>query len=204
MKILQPATEEEVLQSWAESEFNGSRHRDEIAPWILSYNARTRILETHPSKWSSIDRKDAIEATRRARSPILDGILKSNPSWRLVEIGPDEVGSLLHIDHPPFNALAGDRRIGTFVEALDAGRTTRGDGFSRGYQDLRKKFSPEKTLGLPGVAAKSERGPFIVFDGLTRLCILHSRLVAGEPVPAAIQLYLAVSPRLSKGCWQWL
>jgi len=201
VKVLRPATEEEILRSFAESEFSSPRHRDEAGGWIQSYTSRTRILATRPTDWSAGDRATAIEAIRRYRSVILDGLLVLKPSWHLGEIGPDELAALRPIDFSPLNALAPDRRLGTLVGALDAGRSTAPDGFSLGYRSLKANYRAEEVLGLPAMAGKSEDGPFVVFDGLTRLAVLRSRSVSGEAVPSAIPVFLALSTRLSE--WKW-
>ncbi len=201
MKVLRTSTEEEILASFAESEFSSARHRDDAASWIPSDTARTRILSAHPTKWSAGDRALAIEAIRRYRWPILGGLFTLKPSWHLAEISPEDLASLRPLDFPPFNALAPDRRLGTLVGAMDAGRDTPNDGFAFGYRSLKKKFRAEDVLGLPAIAARTREGPFVVFDGLTRLCVLCSRSGSGEAIPTSIPLFVALTPRLSE--WRW-
>jgi hypothetical protein len=201
MKILRTASEEAILASFAESEFSSARHRDDAASWIQSETARTRILSTHPTEWSVGDRALAIEAIRGYRQPILGGLFALKPSWHVAEISQDELASLRPLDFAPFNALAPDRRLGTLVGAMDAGRDTPNDGFAFGYRSLKKTFRVEAVLGLPAVAAKTKGGPFVVFDGLTRLCVLCSRVGSGETIPTPIPLFVALTPRLSE--WRW-
>jgi hypothetical protein len=204
MRVLRTAAEREVLQSFAESEFSSPRHRDEAAAWIESYTARSRILTTRPTDWSPDDRAIAVEAIRRYRGVILDGLFAQKASWHAAELGPEELPALLTIDYPPFVALSDDRRLGKLVGAMDAGGSTAPDGFSSGYRNLKKTYQAGEVLGRPGLAAKSEAGPFVVFDGLTRLSVLRSRAVAGESVPQTISVFLALSPRLEKSTWKWL
>ncbi|MGP8074931.1 MAG: hypothetical protein ACLQD9_00670 [Thermoplasmata archaeon] len=142
-----------------------------------------------------------MEATRRYREPILGGLFTLKPSWHVAEITPDELPLLRPLDYPPFNALAPDRRLGTLVEAMDAGRDTPGDTFSIGYRRLRGEYRAEEVRGLPAVAGRTEAGPYIVFDGLTRLSVLRHRSISGETVPAAIPLFLAVTARIAS--WKW-
>jgi hypothetical protein len=203
MKVIRPATEEEVLASFAESEFSSPRHREDAASFIDSHTARSRILAIHPSKWSPGDRALAVEAIRKYRASILGSLLKLGPSWYVAEIGPDELPSLLPLDFLPFKVPGAKRGLGTLVEAMDAGWDTPADGFSSGYRRLRGEFRSDDVQGLPGIAAKTEAGPFVVFDGLTRLCVLRSQSVTGESNPNVVPLFLAVSPRLSKETWNW-
>ena len=76
-----------------------------------------------------------------------------------------------------------------------------GDGFSSGYRQLRREYRAEEVLGLPGIAARTEAGPYIVFDGLTRLSVPAISVSRRRVVPTTIPLFLALTPRLSS--WRW-
>ncbi|MGA3022584.1 MAG: hypothetical protein ABSE66_07275 [Thermoplasmata archaeon] len=140
----------------------------------------------------------AADAVRRYRGPILEQILSLKPAWYEAAITPEELPSLCPISFRPFDVLDPDRRLGTLVAAMDAGQETPGDGFSAGYRALRSVFDLRKVRGKPSVFATGRFGPFVVFEGLTRLAVLASRSAHGEPVPETISLYLGVSSRASE------
>lgn len=110
----------------------------------------------------------------------------------------EELPALRTITFPPLEALAPDRRLGTLVTALDAGRETPNDGFSAGYRQLRQTFDLARTRGLPSVTALTEAGPYVVFEGLTRLSVLHSMKTEGLQIPEPLSLFLGVTDQLQK------
>jgi hypothetical protein len=186
--------EEIVLQSFSEAEFSSLRHRNHVTAWA-SMVEPNRVLSSSPSTWSIRDRQVAASAVRLYRGPILGQILSLSPTWYEAIITPDELPSLRVISFGPFDAIARDRKLGTLTAAMDAGKETPGDGFSTGYRELTAAFDINKVRGRPSVLARDRSGPFVVFEGLTRLAVLTSRRARKESIPEAINLYLGITPR---------
>jgi hypothetical protein len=193
MKILRATTQETVLGSFAEAEFTSNRHREAVLGWIPTSSDRARLEKRSPDAWTTADRQTAIAAVKKYRGPLLGDILTLNPTWQEVTIESTELAPLRPIDFSPFNAIARDRQLGTLVAAMDSGKETPGDGFSAGYHSLRSQYDPAKVRGRPSVLAASGVGPFVVFEGLTRLSVLESRRAHGESVPDEVPLYLGVT-----------
>ena len=199
--IVGGASEEEGLSSFSESEFTSPGHRFELADFVASHNHGVRLLATHPSKLGELDRAATVVATRKNREPLLGGLLRLKPSWRAAGIPADELASLRPLDCPPCNELAPDRLLATLVKAMHAGRDTPEVGSSSAQRTLLRQLRAEEVLGLPGIVGRTECGPFVVFDGLTRLCVLLHRSTSGESFPQAIRVFSAQSTRCSE--WRW-
>lgn len=195
MKVQGAIDEDQVVLGFAMAEFTSPRHRDRVAAWVES-SMRTKLLAKPPDSWNGVEQRAAREAVLGYRGPILKELLDLRPTWSEVSIVPEELAALETISFLPFETLAPDRKLGTLVAAMDAGQETPNDGFSAGYRALRSKFDPAKTRGHPSIVAVEESGPFIVFEGLTRLSVLQSLKTHDQKIPDPIGLYLGVSDRL--------
>lgn len=196
MRILRRVDEDDVVLSFAEAEFTSPQHREEVAAWVDEQARRKRLLSTPPEMWNSFDRRVARSAVVKYRGPILRELLELLPRWFEITMTTKEIPSLRTITFPPLEALARDRRLGTLVAALDAGRETPNDGFSAGYRSLRQSFDVTRMRGLPSVTALTEAGPYVVFEGLTRLSVLHSMKTEGMQILEPLNLFLGVTDQL--------
>jgi hypothetical protein len=197
MKVGRKVRQESVVLSFAEAEFTSPRHRADIAAWVRTVDPN-RLLHSEPSNWTEQDRRAATDAVRHYRGPVLGELLSLSPSWYEATFTPDELPLLRTISFPAFEAIAPDRKLGTLTAAMDGGKETPGDGFSGGYRALKTQFDFARIRGRPSVVAENKSGPFVVFEGLTRLAILASRGALGEPVPEMIDVYLGITDRATE------
>jgi hypothetical protein len=185
-------SETDVLRTFAESELWSPRWSQYLVQYFDQSTA-DRLRDEPSGLWSQADRDQAIYAIKQLRGPILGPLLSLSPEWHEAQLATDEVAELRTIRFDPFRALSPDYRVGGLVSAMDSGRDTPGDGFSSGYRSMRDRFNPDQMRGRSCLAAKSKDGPYVIFEGLTRLCCLLSRTRKGIVTPSPIHVCVGVT-----------
>jgi hypothetical protein len=193
-----PGDESDFLWNFAYSECDSeSRHgdawRSRLGPGLGQRIARGARSELSRRDWRSV--RSVLLAVR---GTYLGAFVELRPTWHLARVESSALGALRLISHAAFHAVAPTLRLEDFVLALDRGRETPGDRFAERYRRLRPIFDPVRSRGRPIIAGTSLRGPFLEIDGLTRLSILWSRIVHGEPVPRQLDVLVGTSERLGE------
>lgn len=186
----------ELLWQFAYSESDSvSRHGD---AWREGLGSRvTEILNRGArSELSEEDWRVIRKTLVRVRGRYVETLLAVAPEWYKSRLRIEELGEVRLIRHDPFTAIAPSLRLAEFVSALDARRDTPGDRFAQRYQRMRPMFDLARVRGVPVLVAASAGGPFTEADGLTRMCILHSRWKAKETAPEEISMLLGLSDHL--------
>lgn len=138
-----------------------------------------------------------------ARGVYLGKLLRIDIDWRMDKIETAQLRQIKLIRHEPFAAIAPSLLLGEFVEALDRGKDTPGDRFAQRYAHLRKLFDPEKVKGIPILVTENLGDALTEVDGLTRMCIMYSRLSKGEKVPGKIDVLVGTSERIRDWPFYW-
>jgi hypothetical protein len=159
-------------------------------------------LQTLPtSEWSPSERRAAVRVANETRPWHYFGILGSlGLNWYWADLPIAELGGILVIDIREFTDLAPTRRLADLVSALDAGRRTFDDRFSTKYRLMRPKFEFARMKGRPMLVSEQTSGPYVEFEGLTRMCCLQSRIVERSEVPTLLPVILGVGGRIRS--WQ--
>jgi hypothetical protein len=84
---------------------------------------------------------------------------------------------------------------------LDAGRPTPKLNFLDVYRSMRTVFDFRRARGCPVLIAERTEGPYVLAEGLTRVCVLMSRRARGETVPPGVKVLLGVTPNAPE--WPW-
>ena len=99
----------------------------------------------------------------------------------------------------PFRALSPDYRVGGLVSAMDSGRDTPGDGFSArlsgNARPIQSGSDARSTLSGGQIEGRAVQ---LIFEGLTRLCCLLSRIKKGIVTPSPIHVYVGVTSELDR------
>jgi hypothetical protein len=195
---LAPCDEEELLWNFAFSETHSeSRHGDawrrELGDHLTGIVDRGARGELSFEDWQRLR-----EILLEVRGWYVQDLLKFRPRYYRAQLRTERLGKLRLIRHEPFRAIAPALMLDEFVRALDAGRDTPGDRFAGRYLRLRDRFEPDRARGLPMIAGAGPEGPFTEFDGLTRMSILWSQRARGATVPDALEVLVALSPRIAE------
>jgi len=193
-----PCPDQEFLWNFAYSENDSeSRHGDR---WRTALGPRLSGL-IQAGERSSLTRDDwsrvgiAMEA---ARGAYIAALIRLRPRWHVGILPTSGLGAIRLIRLEAFRSVSPRLRLDEFVRGLDAGKNTLDDQFSLRYRRLRPKFDPSRSRGIPMLVAAHLPGPFTEIDGLTRMCIIFSRLTQGESAPADIRVLLGLSQRITE------
>ncbi|HXW66578.1 MAG TPA: hypothetical protein VEL82_01660 [Thermoplasmata archaeon] len=104
------------------------------------------------------------------------------------------------ISEKDFVERAPTRRLTDFARETDRGTRPIPD-FDAGYAALRSHFRVTRSRGLPILVAESNRGPYIIAEGLSRLTCLASLVREGRAVPSQVGVIAGTNPDLSH--WGW-
>lgn len=137
-------------------------------------------------------------AVLAVRGGYVEHVVSLGTSWYVGGLPLPQLADVRVIGgYDPFLALAHDRKLETFVQALDDGGIPPGDdGFAINYRNLRKKFDLRCMRGLPILLSTGPSGPFTEMEGLTRMSVLLSKYIRHEEVPEVIDVMLGTSNRI--------
>lgn len=188
----------DLLWEFAYSECHSvSRHGD---AWRAGLGAPLRTLveagareKLTPPDWEAL--RGVLLAVR---GWYLKDLLGLEPTWERARVGLDRLGRVRLIRHEPFRAVAPNLLLEEFVRALDHGADTPGDRFADRYRRLRPRFEPSLARGVPVLVQRFVGDALTEVDGLTRMSILLSRRIQGEPTPESIEVLLGTTPRLAE------
>jgi hypothetical protein len=168
MRIVGPATEEEVVYSFAEAE------------------------TPNP------DRATAIGAIIARRGPFLTDLLNRGTGWFHAEIAVDRLGVLRVAGGHWWGELVPPHDLDSFTSALEAGKNAPDPRFAPVWRAIRDKYEPRLDRGRPILVAVNSEGPFTILDGTHRLAAHLSRSRAGLAVPDPIRVFLGTGPPVDK------
>jgi len=205
IRDLSPATEEDLYWEWMRAEVDvppGSpRYHDRFAHGL---DARQLALlaggdqgALGANDWNALR-----TAFRKLRGDYLDPLLGSGTRWAYGDLPIRELCEVripnLTISLVP---LAPSRRLDEYVASLDSGKETPDLPNHLIYRFMRPLFDTRRAKGCPVFVAERPEGPYVLAEGLTRVCILVSRFVKGEPTPQSVRILLGVSDRARE--WRW-
>jgi hypothetical protein len=206
IRYVAPASEADLYWEWLRAEVDQSPGNPRAAYRAAQAGLDSRLLD-HLAR---DDRKGLLEEDwahlRRAfhgiRGDYLDSLLTPRTQWSYGNLAVPDLNSVRIINATiSFVPLAPSRRIEEFVAALDAGQETPNLDFLEVYRSMRPVFDPDRARGCPVLIAERRQGPYVLAEGLTRACVLVSRLGHGEAVPASVKVLLGVS--LEARAWTW-
>lgn len=200
IQVAERLSRREIRLNFAAAEVDSPRWGNEYARHI-GEQAATRLRSIPIDAWSKEDKRNAETGLRAVRAGYVYPLLDLVESWSVGELAVADLAVVRLINLAPFVELAPSRCLWEFVQALDAGRATRDDGFAHGYRSLRGRFDPARMRGLPVLVAEGLGGPYTEAEGLTRLCCVHSLHLEGRPVPERLRVAVGVSPRIRE--WSW-
>jgi hypothetical protein len=163
----------------------------------LGHEMLVRLQTLSTSEWSPRERAAAVRVANETRPWRYFGILGSlGLSWHRADLPIAELGGVLVIDIPEFTDLAPNRRLADIVSALDAGKKTFDDKFSAKYRLMRPTFEFARMKGRPMLLSVQSSGPYVEFEGLTRMCCLQSRIAERSGVTTTLPVILGVGERV--------
>lgn len=202
---LAEASERDLYWEWVRAEVDipaGSpRYRDRLGHGLEE--RLLALLAQGEREWLGEPDWEALRtAYRRLREDFLDPLLGSGTRWFYGDLPVAELGQVripnLTISFVP---IAPSRRLDELVAALDAGKETPGLPNHLIYRQMRPIFDATRARGCPILIAEQPEGPYVLAEGLTRLCIVLSRHLCGEPTPKSIRVLLGTSSRARD--WPW-
>ncbi|MFI5417820.1 MAG: hypothetical protein ACHQ2Y_02830 [Candidatus Lutacidiplasmatales archaeon] len=201
VQVLGPSTFEAVEVETAAAEMLstheiGRAYEQQIDPTLLQ-----RLRETPTAVWDSSERLTATKVLHRVRPKHYFGILgELDLTWSTAALPMGEVGEVRVIAIPEFTQLAPSRKVSELTRRLDAGGRTSDDRFSAKYRLMRPRFDPTAMKGRPMLVAEQPDGPYVEFEGLTRLCCIQSRSVQGSESSGGVDVLLGTGPGVRR--WQ--
>jgi len=198
MMISDPAKEETVLLSIAESELFSRRMLERVGAFLTEKESE-RLRYSLTEEWSEEDRRLLLGAMHQVWDGTLQPLLQLSPNWFEAPLDAADLGDLRLTSDPQLANLAPDRSLRTLVAAIESARDTPDAEFSGGYRRLKREFNPRKLRGRPCLVASGRGAPFTIVDGRMRLAVLFSLAGAGRPIPTQIPSFVGLTERL--GGW---
>jgi hypothetical protein len=189
-----PVEEDTVLASFAEAEFSSPRHGPRLAQ-LVTPAVLARLQGATSSSWTAMERGAAIAALFAYRGLFFRPISALDPAWSETTLEIGDLPDLRTTNLLGFRDLATDLRLGTLVGALESGRHTSDGDWERNYHQLRLEYDPNIVRGRPCLIAGQETGPYTVFEGTTRLCVLIALHNEGKLPSGRVLTYLGITPR---------
>jgi hypothetical protein len=203
---LVPASEADLYWEWMRAEVDQPPGSPRAAYRAAQAGLETRVLD-HLARndRTGLSEEDWVRIRRGfhgIRGTYLDPLLSPSTRWSNGTLPVAELGSVGIINATiSFVPLAHSRRIDEFVAALEAGRKTPNLDFFEVYRSMRQVFDPARSRGCLVLIAERTEGPYVLAEGLTRACVLVSRLARQEPVPTSVKVLLGVSSEART--WPW-
>lgn len=190
----------DLLWNFARAEFEisdlGVRHtQPEMDP-----DLKDRLLRDERDTFTPEDWEALLQALLTTRADTIQPLLDLDLEWFRGELPANAWPNLRVLNLRIFAPLAPTRLLPEFVAALDAGATWEGVDPSW-YPHLRAAFDPSKMHGVPMVVAESVSGPYTLFEGTTRMCVIYSRQQRGELAVPCVPMVLGVSEQISR--WEF-
>lgn len=120
----------------------------------------------------------------------VDRIMETQVVWREATVDIADLPDLRANNISTYTDLSNDVRLGLVVAALESGKHTRDRDWESNYRTLLAEFDPSQSRGRPCLLAERESGPYVIFEGTTRLCVLLTlhRAKGIDPSPAPVYL----------------
>jgi len=168
---------------------------------LLDPEVARRLRSTSASLWMQRDRELVNRAFDSYRGGFLRSITALGVTWTEATISPGEISLLRVTAGPWWGGLTPAWDLATLLAAINRGRDTPDPTFSRGVRELTRSFDPAKVRGRPILVGQAAEGPLTILEGTTRLLAVLSKFGAKQLVPAAIPVYVGLTPRF--GEWEF-
>lgn len=93
---------------------------------------------------------------------------------------------------PEFTELVPTRKQSELACALDSGQSTPDDKSTVKHKRMRPHFEASSVKGRPMLVGDVAEGPYVEFEGLTRLCCVYSAKVRLRERPDGLPAVLGV------------
>ena len=197
---LQKINEEEMLKNWALAEVASVRRRkylSGILPESLIQKISRGRYEFTQDEWKTL-----IEMIRSTRSQLLNDLLKLDVEWYEGKLPMQELKDLEMMNWPPFVNLAGSKRFLDLVNAFRDGKMpSNHHEFAENLERIRKELKIENMKGKPIVLSRSDKPPYSLVEGFTRLSAMLLNILNGKLYEGEIPVILGVSRRLDE--WEY-
>ena len=197
---LQKINEEEMLKNWALAEVASVRRRkylSGILPESLIQKISRGRYEFTQDEWKTL-----IEMIRSTRSQLLNDLLKLDVEWYEGKLPIQELKDLEMMNWPQFVNLAGSKRFLDLVNAFREGKMPPNHHeFAENLERIRKELKIENMKGKPIVLSRSDKPPYSLVEGFTRLSAMLLNILNGKLYEGEIPVILGVSRRLDE--WEY-
>ena len=197
---LQKINEEEMLKNWALAEVASVRRRkylSGILPESLIQKISRGRYEFTQDEWKTL-----IEMIRSTRSQLLNDLLKLDVEWYEGKLPMQELKDLEMMNWPQFVNLAGSKRFLDLVNAFREGKMPPNHHeFAENLERIRKELKIENMKGKPIVLSRSDKPPYSLVEGFTRLSAMLLNILNGKLYEGEIPVILGVSRRLDE--WEY-
>ena len=200
LQVLRPIDGRAVYCQFAAAEVVSRRYGNRYEA-VLGSPRVERLRSVPFSEWTGDDEAAAKAGVRAVRGAYVEKLMSIGPRWVCGQLTVQALADVKVCNYPPLASVVRSRRLTEFVQALESGADTPGDGFAEHYRVFRPTFDPSLMRGVPILVAESETGPYTGVEGLTRMCCLVSRSLQGESLPADIEVVVGTSPRVAD--WPW-
>lgn len=199
LTLSDPADSDDVVWNFLAAELDSPRWRarlEAVLPPVVVERLRTSSRDHLPS--------EELASARRAllahRGRFVEFLLDASTNWRYGRLPTARLETLRVIAEGDFLERAPTRLLGEFARRTDEGVPPIPD-FDPGYRTLRSGFDRNAMRGIPILLGASERGPFTIAEGLTRLTCLASLRREGRPVPEGLEILVGTNAGLAR--WGW-
>ena len=197
---LQKINEEEMLKNWALAEVDSVRRQkylSGILPESLIQKISQEQYEFTQDEWQIL-----IKMIKSTRSQLLNDLLKLDVEWYEGKLPMQELKDLEMMNWPPFVNLAGSKRFLDLVNAFREGKMPPNHHeFAENLERIRKELKIENMKGKPIVLSRSDKPPYSLVEGFTRLSAMLLNILDGKSYEVEISVILGVSRRLDE--WEY-
>ena len=195
VELLEDASLNDFLWEFARAELQNDSRQGRIYRRRLGSELFARVRSGVKEGLDRSERPLVRNTVLSTRPEYLRPLLRLGLRWSYGELPPQELSRLRVSDLNIFRPTAPSRLLQNFAAALDRGGPALWPPVAKNYCRMRPRFDPDRMVGVPIVIGTSRRGPFTIVEGLTRLSVLASRRLRGEPLPRGTHLLLGLGPK---------
>ena len=190
----------DLFWNFARAEFEIPNHVLRHDQPAISQALKDRILRDERATFTEEDWEALRKAVLSTRSPIVQPLIDLGTDWFLGELPSNMWGEVRVMNLLIFVNISPTRRLMELATALDKG-VVPVDWNPSNYLHLRSTFDLSIMHRDPIVVAEHPTGPYILVEGVARMCVPLSRQNHGEIEVARLPMLLGVCPRL--GQWEF-